>query len=105
MKDKIVLITGASSGIGLATAEALAAKEAQLILVARSEDKLKQAIGQISAKTGNKNISYYLADFSSQKSIRALADAIKKNHQKIDVLINNAGGVFPSLNSTKTDLK
>ena len=95
MKDKIVLITGASSGIGLATAEALAAKGAQLILVSRSEDKLKQAIDQISGKTGNKNISFYLADFASQKSIRSLADQIKRDYQKIDVLLNNAGGVFP----------
>ena len=96
MKDKIVLITGGSSGIGLATAEALAAMGAEIILAARSEEKLKEAAQQIESKTGNKNIKYYLADFSSQKSIRALAEKIKKDYQKIDVLINNAGGVFPT---------
>ena len=105
MKNKIVLITGASSGIGLATAEALAAKGAELILVARSEEKLKQVIEQIISKTGNKNIRYYLADFSSQASIRSLADQIKRDYQKIDVLLNNAGGVFPEFKLNQDGLE
>ena len=105
MKNKIVLITGASSGIGLATAEALAAKGAELILVARSEEKLKQVIEQIISKTGNKYIRYYLADFSSQASIRSLADQIKRDYQKIDVLLNNAGGVFPEFKLNQDGLE
>lgn len=94
MKDKTILITGGSSGIGLATAEALAAMGAEIIIAARSEQKLKEALAHIESKTGNKNIKYYVTDFSSQISIRSLAESIKKNYQKIDVLINNAGGVF-----------
>jgi NAD(P)-dependent dehydrogenase (short-subunit alcohol dehydrogenase family) len=105
MKDKIVLITGSSSGIGLATAEALAAKGAQVILAARSEDRLKEAVAHITSKTGNKNISYHTADFSSQKSIRALADQIKNNYPRIDVLINNAGGVFPEFKLNEDGLE
>ena len=96
MKDKIVLITGGSAGIGLATAEALAEKGAEIILAARSEEKLKQAAQLIESKTVNKKIRYYVADFSYQKSIRSLAQNVKKDYQKIDVLINNAGGVFPA---------
>jgi retinol dehydrogenase-12 len=94
MKDKIVLITGASSGIGLETAKVLAGMGAEIVLVARSEDKLKEAVSEIETATGNKKLKYYLADFSSQKSIRAAATQIKKDYTRLDVLINNAGGVF-----------
>ena len=76
MKDKIVLITGGSSGIGLATAEALAEKGAEIILVARDEEKLKQAAQLIQSKSGGKKVKHYVADFSSQKSIRALAENV-----------------------------
>lgn len=95
MKDKIVLITGGSSGIGFATAEALAEKGAEIILAARNEEKLKEACEHIKAKTGNTKIKYYTVDFSSQKSIQALAEKVKSDYQKIDVLINNAGIVYP----------
>ena len=105
MKDKIVLITGGSAGIGLATAEALAEKGAEIILAARSEEKLKEAVKQIEGKTENKKIKYYVADFSSQKSIRSLAEQVKKDYQKIDVLINNAGGVFPAFKLTEDGLE
>jgi len=105
MKDKIVLITGGSSGIGLATAEALAEKGAEIILVARDEGKLKQAAQQIESKSGGKKVKYYIADFSSQKSIRSLAEEIKKDYQKIDVLINNAGGVFPEFKLSEDRLE
>jgi NAD(P)-dependent dehydrogenase (short-subunit alcohol dehydrogenase family) len=105
MKDKTILITGGSSGIGMATAEALAAKGAEIIIAARSEEKLKEAIAQIESKTGNKNIKYYVADFSSQKSIRSLAEQVKKDYPKIDVLINNAGGVFPAFKLNEDGLE
>lgn len=105
MKDKIVLITGGSSGIGLATAKALAAQGAEIILAARSEEKLKEAVQQIASTTGAKNIKYYVADFSSQKSIRALAANVKKDYQQIDVLINNAGGVFPAFKLNEDGLE
>jgi retinol dehydrogenase-12 len=96
MKNKIVLITGGSAGIGFATAEALAAQGARIILAARNETKLIEAVAQLKSKTKNINIQYYVADFSSQKSIHALAENVKKDYDKIDVLINNAGAVFPA---------
>ncbi len=105
MKDKIVLITGGSSGIGLATAEPLATMGAELILVARSEEKLKEAAQTIINKTGNRKIRYYIADFSSQRSIRTLAENIKKDYQKLDVLINNAGGVFSAFKLNEDGLE
>jgi len=105
MKDKIILITGGSAGIGLATAEALAEKGAEIILAARNEEKLKQAAQQIESKSGVKKVKYYVADFSSQKSIRSLAENVKKDYQKIDVLINNAGGVFPEFKLSEDGLE
>lgn len=105
MNGKKILISGASSGIGLATAEALAAKGAQLLLAARSQDKLNDAAAQITSKTGNNNISLYTVDLSSQRSIRALAEKVKRDHTQIDVLINNAGGVFPDFKLSEDGLE
>ena len=95
MTGKTVLVTGSSSGIGLQTAKELAQMGAEIILVARNEDRLKEAVATIKASTGNDKLRYYVADFSSQKSIREVAEKIKKDYTKLDVLLNNAGGVFP----------
>ncbi|MBS1686415.1 MAG: SDR family oxidoreductase [Bacteroidetes bacterium] len=95
MQGKTVLITGASSGIGLATAAALATKGAHILLAARDAAKLQEAASQIRSKTNTAHLTTYTADLSSQLSIRALAQSIQKDHHVIDVLINNAGGVFP----------
>ena len=105
MKDRIVLVTGASSGIGLETAKQLAAQGAQLVLVARSEDKLKEAVATIKAQTPSANVKYYIADFSSQKSVRNLAQNITRNYTKLDVLINNAGCVVPEFQLTEDGLE
>lgn len=105
MKDKIALVTGASSGIGLQTAKELAKLGMQVVLVARSEQKLKEAAEAIKQETKNANIKWYTADFSSQKSIRTLAENITRNYTKIDVLINNAGGVFPDFKLTEDGLE
>jgi retinol dehydrogenase-12 len=105
MKGKTVLVTGSSSGIGLETAKVLAQQGAEIILVARNEDKLKEAVAAIKAATGNDKLKYYTADFSSQKSIRDLALKIKKDYTRLDVLINNAGGVFPDFKLSEDGLE
>jgi NAD(P)-dependent dehydrogenase (short-subunit alcohol dehydrogenase family) len=105
MKGKIVLVTGSSSGIGFETAKALAQQGAEVILVARSEEKLKEAAAVIKAATGNDKLKYYTADFSSQKSIRELAAKVKKDYTKLDVLVNNAGGVFPEFKLSEDGLE
>jgi retinol dehydrogenase-12 len=105
MNGKIVLVTGSSSGIGFATAEELARKGAEIILVARSEEKLKEAVDLIKSRTGNNKLKYYIADFASQKSIRAVAEKLKKDYERIDVLINNAGGAFVEFQLTEDGLE
>jgi retinol dehydrogenase-12 len=94
MKGKICLITGASDGLGLEAAYQLARKNAQLILVGRSSQKLESARQAISQATGNKQLTIFTADLSSQKEIRHLSQEIHSRFEKIDVLINNAGSVF-----------
>lgn len=92
--SKTILVTGSSSGIGLETALALAQQGHEIILAARTEQKLKDAIERIKTETGNNKLKYYTANFSSLKSVRALAESIKRDYNKLDVLVNNAGGVF-----------
>lgn len=105
MQNKNVLITGGNAGIGLATAINLAKKGANIFIVSRSEEKAKEAVQKINAESGNANAKYFLADLSSQKSIRVLAETVKKEITVLDVLINNAGGVFPDFKLSEDGLE
>lgn len=105
MMNKIILITGGSSGIGFETAKALAAKGETVFIVGRNETKTAEAVKTIIETTGNKNIKYFLADLSSQKSIRQLASQIRSELNHIDVLINNAGGVFSDFKLSEDGLE
>jgi len=88
-KDKVVIITGASSGIGEATAKELASKGAKLVLAARREDRLQQLQKEIE-KNGGKAI-YKVTDVTSHEQMEELADYTLQEFGKIDVLVNNAG--------------
>ena len=89
-----MLISGATSGLGLEAAKQLAKQQHEIILLCRNKEKGEQAITEIKVASSNNNIHLYTADLSSQKSIEAAATQIKKDFTKIDVLLNNAGGVF-----------
>ncbi len=90
------MVTGATSGIGAATALALAKQGATAIVVGRSQIKCEKTVSKIKANTGNPLIDYLLADLSSQKDIRQLSEQVKSRHNRLDVLINNAGAKFVS---------
>lgn len=105
MKNKNVIITGGNAGIGLATSIDLAKKGANVYIVSRTKHKAEKAVQEIIAASGNKNVSYFLADLSSQKSIRQLTDEIKKKLSVIDVLVNNAGGTFSEFELTEDGLE
>ena len=94
MKNKNVIITGGNAGIGLATSIAMSKQGANVYIVSRSKEKAEEALKEIIAASGNSNVKYFLANLSSQKSIRQLASEIKNEISVIDVLINNAGGTF-----------
>jgi len=94
MDKKIILITGASDGIGKETAKTLAKQGHTLIIHGRSKEKTQKAFEEINAETGNKNIDMFTADFLSLADVKRFADIIKQKYDHIDVLINNAGGQF-----------
>ena len=94
MKDKVVVITGASSGIGQATARELARQGARIVMVCRDAERAGAAREDIAAAATGQQPTVLLADLLSQREIRNLANAIKKDYAKIDVLINNAGALF-----------
>ncbi|MBX7212775.1 MAG: SDR family oxidoreductase [Thermoflexales bacterium] len=94
MKNKIVVITGATNGIGLETARALAAREAIVHLVGRSSTKLDQSVHALRRETGSETVFAWRADLSSLAETRQLAADLITSLPRIDVLINNAGALF-----------
>jgi len=94
IKEKVALITGASKGIGLATAEKFAQEGANLILLARSETLLKQTADTLESKYSVKVLPVS-ADLTNQEDVEKVFELIRKNFNKLDILINNAGrGIF-----------
>ena len=94
MNGKICLVTGGTNGIGKATAQALAAMGATIVIVGRNAQKTSQVVEEIRVASGNKNVGSLQADLSSQTEIRRLADAFKRKYSHLHVLLNNAGGFF-----------
>jgi NAD(P)-dependent dehydrogenase (short-subunit alcohol dehydrogenase family) len=102
MGEKVCLITGATSGIGKATAMGLATLGASGVMVGRARAKSEAVMAEIKEKSGNTSVDLMLADLSSQGEIRRLADVFKEAYPRLDVLINNAG-VFRSKRITTAD--
>lgn len=94
MEGKVALITGATSGIGKATAMGLADLGATVVLVARNQAKGRAVRDEIRDQSGNQQIDVLFADLSSQQSIRELAVSFQQHYSQLDVLVNNAGGIF-----------
>uniref|UniRef100_A0A8D8ZY76 NADP-retinol dehydrogenase n=1 Tax=Cacopsylla melanoneura TaxID=428564 RepID=A0A8D8ZY76_9HEMI len=90
-RGKIVVVTGANSGIGKATARELARRKAKVIMACRDLEKCEKARREIIVESKNKYVVCKKCDLASQESIRAFAEQVKKENKKIHVLINNAG--------------
>ncbi len=93
MHGRVCVVTGASSGIGKATARELAKMGATVVLVCRNRERAEATRIEICAATGNDSVDFVLADLSSQAEIRRLAQALLERYPQIHVLINNAGVV------------
>ncbi len=91
MQGKICVLTGATSGIGKATALGLAQMGARVILVGRDQERGNHVLDEIQDASGNDALEFLVADLSSQASVRRLAESIKQRCAHLDVLINNAG--------------
>lgn len=88
---KIIVLTGATDGIGLQTARSLARQSHHLLLHGRNPTKLDAVVPEISALPGAGPVERYLADLSRMEEVESMAKAITEAHERIDVLINNAG--------------
>lgn len=102
IENKVVIITGASSGLGEATARKLAKNGAKLMLAARREDRLKELVSKIEQEGGT--AKYQITDVTDRSQVEALAKATKDAYGRIDVLVNNAGLMpLSPLAETKVD--
>ena len=89
--DRVVLITGATSGLGRQLAEKLAAEGATVAVHGRNPKRCDETASQIRAATGNDSIHCHVADLASLRQVRQLAGEVFQRHPRLDVLVNNAG--------------
>jgi NAD(P)-dependent dehydrogenase (short-subunit alcohol dehydrogenase family) len=98
---RTAVITGANTGLGFETAAALAARGAQVVLAVRNLDKGKDAAAHIAAATPGADVQLQELDLTSLESVRAAAAQLRSDHDRIDLLINNAGVMYTPKSSTK----
>ncbi|HUH68050.1 MAG TPA: SDR family NAD(P)-dependent oxidoreductase [Mycobacterium sp.] len=98
---RIAVVTGANTGIGFETAAALAAKGAHVVLAVRNLDKGKDAAARITRRSPGASVALQELDLTSLDSIRAAAEQLRSDHDRIDLLINNAGVMMTPKSATK----
>ena len=104
MFGRTVLVTGATGGIGKATARGLATLGAHVAITGRDRGRSEDAASEILAAGGRK-VDVFVADLSSQSEVRRLADEILQRLSRIDVLINNVGGYWNTRRVTADGLE
>src|SRR6202008_3993194 len=98
---RVAVITGANTGLGYETALALAAHGAHVVLAVRNLDKGKDTAARITAQSPGAEVALQELDLTSLDSIRAAAEQLRSEHDRIDLLINNAGVMYPPKANTK----
>jgi NAD(P)-dependent dehydrogenase (short-subunit alcohol dehydrogenase family) len=91
MADRIVLVTGATSGLGQATALDLARMGMHVLVHGRNPELGEKVVREIRRATGNEQVELVLADLASQRQIHQLAEQVRENYDRLDVLVHNAG--------------
>lgn len=91
--DQVVVITGATSGLGLAAARQMAANGATLVLVGRDPAKTDRVRDELADATGNDRLETVVADLSELDAVEAAAATIRETHDRVDVLVHNAGAL------------
>ena len=94
MNNKIVMISGATAGIGAVAAREFACLGATVVGVGRNPEKCTATAANIQDETGNRRVEYLVADLSSQAQVRQLAAVFTAKYTRLDVLVNNAGAYF-----------
>src|SRR5262252_10366909 len=94
MNGKVILVTGATSGIGKIATLELAKKGATVVIVGRDPAKTQATVGEIKNQTRNASGDGLVAELSSMAEVRGLAVEFRKRYSRLGVLINNAGNIF-----------
>jgi NAD(P)-dependent dehydrogenase (short-subunit alcohol dehydrogenase family) len=105
MKDKIILITGSTDGIGKETALQLAELGATVVVHGRNAERCQTTRDEIRQATSNPNVDYVVADLSSQRQVRQMAAEISARYDRLHVLINNAGVILLKRQLTEDGLE
>jgi NAD(P)-dependent dehydrogenase (short-subunit alcohol dehydrogenase family) len=99
-QGRLAVVTGANTGLGFETAQALAARGASVVLAVRNVEKGKQAAARIAAATPGATVTVQELDLSSLDSVRTAAAGLRAGHPRIDLLICNAGVMYPPKQTT-----
>jgi retinol dehydrogenase-14 len=105
MRDKVVMLTGANAGMGKEIALGLAGMGGNLVMVSRDRARGEAARADVERKTGNHDVELLIGDLSSQQSIRKLVQEFGARHDRLHVLVNNAGMSQPNRTETVDGLE
>ena len=94
MDGKLCMVTGATAGIGYCTALEIAKMGGETIIIGRNQPKCMTTVQRIKEESGNDSVQYLVADLSSQAQIRTMVRKFYEENDRLDVLVNNAGGFF-----------
>ncbi len=94
LKDKVVLITGGTGGIGRRIAVGLAKQGATVAVTGRDHDRGRAAVAEIVRESGNESVDLLLGDLSSQREVAGIAQEFQARYDRLDVLVNNVGGLY-----------
>src|SRR5690554_7742010 len=104
-QDKVMVVTGANSGMGLAATVALARTGAAVVMMCRDQIRGSLALEQAKERSGNDKIVLMIADLADLDSITAFCSEFHARYSRLDVLINNAGVITPSRKETKQGIE
>ena len=105
LKNKTAIVTGANSGMGMATVRALSDMGAKVIMLCRSEKRGTQALEKLLTEDSSRDLELILCDLGNYDSIRAFANIVRRSHDHIDIMVNNAGFISLDRQETKEGLE
>lgn len=105
LTGRVILLTGATSGLGLVAGEQLAQCGATVVLLGRDRAKTERVRDELAARTGNQNLDVVVADMGDLVAVRAAAAEVQSRHARLDVLIHNAGALTASRQVTSSNLE
>ena len=104
-EDQTVLVTGATDGLGRRVTHKLAEQGARVLVHGRDRGRAEAVVREISGASDNDRVQYYLADLSSLAEVRRLAEEVRAGHDRLDVLVNNAGVIMPERTESKNGIE